>query len=199
MYDADLRAALIRSLKKQMTGRRHLVVPEVDVRWSVPARIDALMVADRITGFEIKSPADSLSRLPRQIAAYSEVVERAVLLLAPRHLKAGLDIAPRWWSIHVAQESKDGVTTRRVRGGSLNPSPNTLAVLSFLGRHELISILRNLGHRDLSRLSVDELRTTLMLALPRAAVMRIARTAMLRRADWRRRALLSDTGQEDEV
>lgn len=182
---------MLRDLEKQMVGRKHLVVPEVDVRWSVPARIDALMVSDRITGFELKSAADSLARLPRQVVAYSAVVERAVLVLAPRHLDAGLRIAPKWWSVRVARESRDGITTRRVRGGTLNPEPNPLAVLSFLSRKALVSALHNLGYRDLSRLSVDELRATLVRALPRPALMRTARAAMLAREDWRRRALLS--------
>jgi len=40
------------------------------------SRVDALLVADRISGFEIKSDLDSLARLPRQVLAYSAVVER---------------------------------------------------------------------------------------------------------------------------
>lgn len=194
MRDADLRTALLRGVAKQMGGRRHLLVPEVEIRWSIPARIDALMVADRITGFELKSAADSLGRLPRQIEAYSAVVERATLVLAQRHLEAGMKLAPAWWSIWVARENSDGATMRRVRGGNLNPGINPLAVLSFMTRDALVAALRELGHQDLSRLSIDELRATLYNAVPRARLMRIAREAMLLRGDWHGRALLRAPG-----
>ena len=114
-----------------------------------PGRLDALLISNRITGFELKSAADSLVRLPRQVAAYNAVVERAVLVLAPRHLDSGLRLAPPWWGIWVAREHATGIRLQRLRAGTQNPAPDALALLTFVPRHTLISELRARGHRDL--------------------------------------------------
>ncbi|WP_146252017.1 sce7726 family protein [Xylanimonas oleitrophica] len=197
MRDADVRAALVLDIEKRHAGRRYLLVPEVDVRWSVPARIDALMIADRLTAFEIKSQSDSLARFPRQVSAYEAVAERAALVLTARHVASGLRMAPDWWSVWLAENSSGQVKLRRIRGGALNPSVNPLAVLSFMPRDALVAALRQVGERDATRLPVDSMRIRLADAVPRPMLMRIARSAMLARNDWRRRALLPRIEQRE--
>lgn len=174
-----------------MGQRPHVLVPEVEIRWTIPARVDALLVSHRICGFEIKSEADSLSRLPRQVEAYGAVVERAVLVVAERHLPAALTLVPDWWNIWGAQWRGDVVRIRKVRGGHLNPSINPLAVTSFMTRDDLVEALRALGHTRLSALGVDQLRERLTTHLDRRGTLRLARAAMLSRSDWRHRSLLA--------
>ena len=123
--------------------------------------MDALLVADRISGFEIKSDVDSLTRLPRQIEAYGAVVERAVLVVGDRHLAAGTAAVPPWWTIWGARWRKGDVVIREVRRGRLNPDLNPLAITSFMSRDDLSEALRALGFTRLSRHSADELRQLL--------------------------------------
>jgi hypothetical protein len=189
--DLDVRAALVSALARQVGQRPHLLVPEVQVRWSVPARLDALLVSHRICGFEIKSDVDSLARLPRQIEAYGAVVERAVLVVGERHLEAASMMVPDWWNIWAAKKRGETVRISKVRGGRLNPIVSPLAVASFLSRDDLVIALRSLGQARLSSCTVDQLRERLIVeAGPREAV-KLARVAMLGRQDWRSRSLLA--------
>lgn len=189
MRDADIRPSLASVISSKMASQQHLFVPEVDIRWSIPARADALLVERRISGFEIKSDRDSLSRLPRQVAAYNEVVERAYLVVGERHRERATALVPDWWHIWLAVPHADTVRIRQVRRGHLNPSVSPLAVTSFLTRSQLVTELSHLGKRNLSSTSADALRLMLAGHLSPAATMRVARRSMLERSDWRQKSL----------
>ncbi|MEE6169864.1 MULTISPECIES: hypothetical protein [unclassified Mycolicibacterium] len=93
----DLRSALSAMVESQYSGQRYMLVPEVDILVTYPGRIDALLIADWICGFEIKSDVDSLRHLPRQIAVYGPVLERATLVVDNRHAAAAEAMVPPWW------------------------------------------------------------------------------------------------------
>lgn len=187
--DADVRDGLAVEVSSRMSGQPHLLVPEVDIRWSIPARADALLIANRICGFEIKSDIDTLTRLPRQVEAYGQVVERAYLVVGERHRAKATELVPAWWHIWVASWREEKVVVRETRRGRLNPAVSPLAVTSFLSRQQLIAELVRLGEKRLSSKTVDDLRLLLVGRLGNAATMKIARAGMLERADWQRRSM----------
>lgn len=189
--EPDVRAALVRALRRELGQRPHVLVPEVEVRWSIPARLDALLVSNRIWGFEIKSDADSLVRLPRQAEAYGAVVERAVLVVGERHLPAAVALVPDWWNIWSAGWDGASVRLRKVRGGRLNPAVDPLAVTSFMTRQDVTTALRGRGRSGLSGCSVDQLRQALATEAGAKETVRLARASMLARLDWRSRSLLA--------
>lgn len=189
--DSDVRPALVAAVARRVGDQPHLLVPEVPVHWTVPARMDALLVADRISGFEIKSDVDSLTRLPRQIEAYGAVVERAVLVVGDRHLAAGKRAVPPWWAIWGARWHDDEVVFREVRRGRLNPNLNPLAVATFMTRDDLVHALRERGFTRLSTYRVDVLRQLLANNVSTRDTIRLARQAMLGNALWRHRSLLA--------
>ncbi|WP_051750382.1 sce7726 family protein [Phycicoccus jejuensis] len=189
MRDSDIRSALTLAVARSMGEQRHVLVPEVDIRWSVPARMDAMLVSDRLCAFEIKSDVDSLSRLPRQVQAYGMVAERATLVVGERHLAGASQLVPPWWGIWVARW-RDGqvvLTSRRV--GRLNREVNPLAVASFLDRRALLAALRGSGTPRLASLSVDDLRQLLIAEMGSSKTLRLARQTLLERTDWRGRSL----------
>jgi hypothetical protein len=187
--DTDVRDGLAVEVSSRMGGQPHLLVPEVDIRWSIPARADALLIANRISGFEIKSDIDTLTRLPRQVKAYGQVVERAYLVVGERHRAKATELVPAWWHIWVASWQEEKVVVRETRRGRLNPAVSPLAVTSFLSRQQLIAELVRLGEKRLSSKTVDDLRLLLVGRLGNAATMKIARAGMLERADWQRRSM----------
>lgn len=191
MRDPDMRHALVEVVSQEMGQRPHVLVPEVEVRWSVPARLDALLISSRICGFEIKSDADSLARLPRQVEAYGPVVERAVLVVGERRLPAAAKLVPDWWNIWAARWHGDSVRIRKARGGRLNPSLSPLAVTSFMTRDHLLAALRGRGRSRLSGCSVDQLRELLAAEAGARETVKLARASMLARPDWRVRSLLA--------
>jgi hypothetical protein len=189
MRDRDVRTALASTIAAKLRGSDHVLVPEVEIRWSIPARIDALLVNDRISGFEIKSDVDSLARLPRQVEAYGAVVERAHLVVGLRHQMAATTVVPDWWGILTATWNDNNVSIRQVRRGRLNPDVNPLAVTSFLSRADLTAALRQVGEQQLSSKPVDTLRTLLLGRVGPQGTLALARSSMLARVDWRNKSL----------
>lgn len=187
--DVDVREGLKVAVASRMGDQPHLLVPEVSIRWSVPARADALLVGNRICGFEIKSDIDSLTRLPRQVEAYGQVVERAYLVVGERHRAKATTLVPEWWHIWVASWREERVVVRETRRGRLNPAVSPLAVTSFLSREQLVIELSRLGEKHLSSLTVDDLRIMLVGLLGAAGTMKVARARMLDRTDWQRRSM----------
>ena len=92
LRDRDVRRAAYGRLLSH--GRRcphTLVVDELGLAYGAN-RIDIAVINGHIRGLEIKADSDSLSRLPGQIAAYGEVVDRASLIVASRHLPRALEM-----------------------------------------------------------------------------------------------------------
>lgn len=195
--DGDLRSALSAVVARQYRARRHLLVPEVDILVTYPGRIDALLVADRICGFEIKSDVDSLRRLPRQVEIYGPVLERATLVVGKRHAAAAAGIVPPWWAIWGIRHCDGDVVLTTQRRGRLNPDVDPFAVATFIPRDVVVHRLRAQGIPGLSRRSVAELRYMLAETNSKTAVLKLARSAMLARLDWKYRATQAYFGQHE--
>ena len=80
LRDSDVRKAAYRRL---LTHARAcpdtLVINELGLDHG-SCRIDIAVINGHIRGVEIKAGTDTLKRLPRQVAAYGEVVDKALLL-----------------------------------------------------------------------------------------------------------------------
>src|SRR3954452_15629375 len=63
------------------------------------ARADVAVVGPELVGYEIKSAADSLRRLPGQVAAFGRIFDMCWLVAATRHLDAAIGQIPSWWGI----------------------------------------------------------------------------------------------------
>src|SRR6266478_8085933 len=76
LRDADLRvAALQRLLAHAQQCADTLVLQELGLAHGA-SRVDIAVINGHIRGVEIKAEADSLDRLPRQVEAYGQVVDR---------------------------------------------------------------------------------------------------------------------------
>ncbi|WP_198147450.1 sce7726 family protein [Sphingobium chungbukense] len=101
------------------------------------ARIDLAVVNGVLAGFEIKSELDTLSRLPRQIASFSCIFERATLVTTPRHAAQARSLLPDWWGILVLDEK---LTFRRLKRGRQNTKVSCKHALHLLTRKELYAL-----------------------------------------------------------
>ncbi|QFG13509.1 exonuclease [Gordonia phage Powerball] len=132
MRDMDVRAALHANLAVDHADEldETLVVDELGLCGEV--RVDVAVINGALTGFELKSARDTLRRLPKQIAVYSQVLDYAELVVAENHLEAAAEILPAWWGIRVAVCSRaDVVHVERTREPrrNLNVEPYSLAQL----------------------------------------------------------------------
>ena len=130
-----------------------------------------------LAGFEIKSPADSLARWPKQRRVYSRVVDRAWLVATDKALEAAKP--PAWWGLIRVVETADQLGIRVLREAERNPSPDPLAIAQLLWHAEALEVLERRGtargvrskrrqfawQRLLETLTVNEIRAEVRAAI----------------------------------
>ena len=108
------------------------------------ARIDLAVLNGQFLGFEIKSGADTLRRLPRQIEYFDKVFNELTLFVSERHLPAALDEVPDHWGLVTFPES-DPSALELDREPSDNPNQKPKDVASLLWKWELLDELERRG------------------------------------------------------
>lgn len=189
--DIDIRPSLCERIASEVHGRPAVLVPEVTVRWTIPVRLDVLLVSDRLAGYEIKSDVDSLARFSRQVEAYGMVLERATLIVGQRLFEPALAMLPSWWGVTTVKWSRGKLTYRRARKGLLNKEIDALAVAAWLQRSELLVALKALdAGSGASGLDVDHLRQLFVDTYGARGSVAVARRALLQRKSWQRRSVM---------
>jgi hypothetical protein len=156
-----------------------LVVPEFSVLRGA-ARIDLASLGTTLDGWEVKGDLDDVSRLPRQVEAYSRVFDRITLVTGARLAARAGVIVPRWWGLAVARDG--GIET--IRSASRNPAVDPTEVADLLWRDELVTALAVVtGRRGRgSRRAMAEQLSEALSGEPLTALV----TSMIReRCGWR--------------
>lgn len=161
-----------------------LVLDELEVCQGI-ARVDVAVVNGILHGYEIKSDADTLARLPVQVQAYSRAFERVTVVCGRKHLVNVRRLIPAWWGILVAECHDGAVRLVHVRRDQRNPSIDLFAQAQLLWRDEVLAALERYelaqGIRSKPRLA---LWRQLATQAP-AAVSEVVREALKARAGWR--------------
>ena len=127
------------------TSASSLVIEELGICCGL-VRVDLAVVNDLFHGYEIKSDRDNLRRLARQVEHYSNVFDRATLVLGHHRLTEAINCLPAWWGI--TQFSVDGgrIVFQPIRDSSQNPNRMARALVELLWRDEVLDLLekRNL-------------------------------------------------------
>jgi hypothetical protein len=189
LKDVDVRRAVYARLLHHATRCPDtLVIDELGIDHGA-CRIDIAVINGHIRGLEIKADADTLARLPHQVAAYGDVVDKASLIVARRHLDAALPMIPAWWGVILATRSASGgVVFDRVREERVNRRPNPITLSRLLWRPEVQELLRELGYVErVLRAPREVLYHELAAAMPRRELARRVRETLKRREAWRDR------------
>lgn len=112
------------------------------------ARVDLAVVNGSLHGYEIKSEADTLERLPGQRAIYCRTLDFVTIVTSDRHARKVKQRVPRWWGIWAAVASDSGLTLNEVRHASQNPRVDARAVVTLLWREEALAELELLELAD---------------------------------------------------
>ncbi len=196
MNDAEIR----RSFHKKKLRRHHedpntLVVDELGLRHGT-CRADIAVVNGRLLGYEIKSDADVLLRLPAQVSAYNAVFDRITIVAGERHISDVRHLVPVWWGITLCRcGPRGGVHFITERGSSPNSQVDLLSVAKLLWRSEAVHILQEKGEEGRTlRAPRRVLYDRLVERLPGDELKGIVRLFLRRRTNWRRPAQLSQCG-----
>lgn len=140
--EADIRRGMIASLSaRHLLGPNRVVLEEMPVgRGS--ARVDIAVVSNMVAGYELKSEADSLSRLQRQATFYNRAFDEMTLVTTSSHLESAMHLIPEWWAVMIANVTKPAsLEINTFRPGRTNPVVLITGYLKFLERCELIALL----------------------------------------------------------
>lgn len=149
-------------------------------------RVDVAAVNGGLTGCEVKSARDGLSRLPRQVELYGRVLDYALLAVERSRPQLLLRRLPSWWGVwHVTRTAGGGVLLEVLREATRNPEVEPLAVAQLLWRHEAFGVLRERGlHRGLASATRWRLWEAIARELPADEVGVVVRGRLRARQAW---------------
>lgn len=202
LRDRDVRQALHRKVLIEHHGDPDtLVLDELGLRHGA-GRVDVAVVNGEIHGFEIKSDADTLERLPAQVALYGAVLDKATLVVGEKHLACALGHLPDWWGVRVAVAGPRGaVHFRTDRQPRRNQQIDPVALAELLWRPEAVEILTDLDAPSaLLRKPRAELYSYLATVVPLDELRSLIRLRLKARERWRgQRPLASGVGSSTPI
>lgn len=147
IYDKDIRLLLFRELANRpefISDPETIIINELDVCFG-NAIIDVAAINEQIYGFEIKSEQDSLGRLPVQASFYAKVFNRISLVTVEKHCSKAQEILPSYWGIDCVYEKDGCLIIENLRPAGTNEEIDTVSLLMFLWKNELLELLYNNG------------------------------------------------------
>jgi hypothetical protein len=109
-------------------------------------RVDVAVVNGEIHGYEIKSPKDTLDRLPSQAKVYSDVLDRVTLVTCGAHLENAYKIVPDWWGVTCIDADASGEARfQPIRPSQPNPVIVARSVVTLLWKEEVLAALEERG------------------------------------------------------
>ncbi len=141
LRDRDIRAELTAWVRAQhINDPDTSFVPELGLQ-AGRVRVDLAVVNGSVHGYEIKSAADTLARLPVQAAGYSKVCDYVTILATRDHLPQIRRIVPKWWGVVEVSRRVGKVKLRASRQARQNPGRNAFAIAQLLWRDEALALL----------------------------------------------------------
>lgn len=145
MNEAGVKAGLLRFLSQSYSNSRALrVVEELPLNQG-RTRADLVIVGPRLLGFEIKSPLDDLSRLPRQLEDYRPVFDEVTLVIGLKHLTGVLGLIPDWCGVLLVSRMGGEATIEPFRDPQRNLHRDRLQLAQLLWREEALQACQRHG------------------------------------------------------
>lgn len=184
--DRDIRKALMAWVEAEHRGDSNtMVVPEMGLD-AGSARLDLAVINGTLHGYEIKSAADTLTRLPAQSVAYSRACDWVTIVTSPNHLDGVREMVPTWWGILTAVAHAGTVMLDEERVGMHNPAVDAYAVAQLLWRNEALELLEVHGiATGLRSKPRKQLWQALAECLPIDVLGEHVRTTIRHRQGWR--------------
>lgn len=185
--DGAIRTKLVeRIAKKHPLGDATKLFHELGI-YHGRHRVDLALINGAMHGYEIKSEADTVKRLPLQAEAFSQVFDKMTAVVAFKHLDQTLHIVPSWWCVQVSAYDRHGrVVIKPFRPGLANPNVNPRSLVELLWRDEALLQLQRM-HAQLPKRGLNRqyLYDALVDQMPLIHLRRFVRETLKRRPAWR--------------
>ena len=141
LLDADIRDPLFLYLEG-----RHNKVRFLEEKVTGRARADIVMILpDKVCGIEIKSDADSYTRLADQVKNYDRYYDENYIVAGSTHAMHVAEHVPEYWGIISVELIKDRIDFYQIREAKPNPKAKIKNKLSILWKSELAHIQAKAG------------------------------------------------------
>ncbi|WP_198334821.1 sce7726 family protein [Psychrobacter namhaensis] len=188
MLDKDIRQVVKKNIiKNHIHDPTALVVEELGLNFG-RSRIDIAVINGEIHGYELKSDSDNLLRLPRQVEAYSAVMDKVTLVVGSTHADKAIQLIPDWWGVKIAtQGSRGGITLKTERRTKLNKSIEPLELIKLAWKDEVLELLsqRILVDWRIKKLKKREIYQLVVDSFSHDELRNHIRTILKSRDDWR--------------
>ena len=162
LKDRDIREPLFAFLEESYGRIR--IIEEKNMGGS---RADVIMVTpDSFVGIEIKSDADTYTRLAGQVEDYDRYFDMNIIVVGTRHAMHVEEHVPASWGIITVEEVEGSADFYVLRRPQPNPGIDPARKLSLLWRPELQHIVyRHLKHKY-DRISKKDVITKILAGVP---------------------------------
>ncbi len=138
LYDEDIRILLFDYL-----DRRFPKVRTFEEKSMGHSRSDVIALLPKtIVGMEIKSDADSYTRLVTQVKDYDKYFDINYIVVGSSHVMGVREHVPPYWGILVVDQTEEEPIIRQVRSAKPNPKVKLKTQLVFMWKRELIMLLK---------------------------------------------------------
>ncbi|MCR4892975.1 MAG: sce7726 family protein [Lachnospiraceae bacterium] len=156
LYDKDIREPLFEFLEDTRGKVRIL-----EEKRTGSARADVVMITPGLLyGIEIKSDADSYTRLERQVKYYDWYYDRNIIVVGSSHAAHVREHVPDWWGVITVELDEQGkVDFYVLREADDNPKVKEKRKITILWRRELNRLLAKNGlpkYKEKSKLFVQD-------------------------------------------
>jgi hypothetical protein len=183
--DAEIRAALVASLREQHADDDATLIRQELGLCLGETRVDVAVVNGSLSGYEIKSPRDTLERLPRQVTLYGQVLDAATIVTTCKYATRVLDVVPDWWGVLTVGGDDGALVVEVTRDAGHNPQVDPYCVAQLLWRDEAFDLLRRRDlHHGLARANRFRLWTELAESLPLPDLRNDVRETLKARPLW---------------
>lgn len=151
------------------------------------ARIDIAVVNGKLSGYELKSESDTLTRLPKQAEAYARVFDEVSLVIDQRHCEAAATMVPETWGIYqVGRNSKGTAVVCNLRKAQQTVQQDPYAIAQLLWHSEALEIISRVsGKSALSSKPRSWLWRELASSMTLSSLKAEVRQALKHRSAWR--------------
>jgi len=174
LLDQDIREPLFDFLEQKYGKIRILEEKQIG-----RSRADVVMVTEHgLYGLEIKSDADTYTRLKRQVRDYNRFYDFNFIVVGTRHAYHVHEHVPWWWGIITVEWYQGRVDFYLAREPEANPEVSLADQLTLLWRPELVRIQREydlpaykekskafVQSRILEKLPASDLKRSLLIQL----------------------------------
>lgn len=156
LYDQDIREPLFDFLEETFGKIRIL-----EEKCTGKSRADVVMITPQVLyGIEIKSDADSYTRLSKQVESYDCYYDRNIIVVGTSHAYHVKEHVPDWWGIITVERNENNeVDFYFLKKAKINPHVKDSRKITFLWRTELNHLLAKNGlpkYQQKSKLFVQQ-------------------------------------------